>query len=263
MEQIEQKNGNDLSAPAQVGGKQGGKIQLEKTKKGFPALWEEGGGMSNTGHARIIADSQGQRKKPIFIRTGGHLALGEHALFIVQEGDVVIDIYRHHSDYDITVKRIAKIKTDNEQLIAELETLAHFDQGEWDHEDVARKFNDAIDAAKDKSRCYHCREPHYFTDHPEFRQKMTVNLKDIQSVQTLCSYVDYQLECKLETERRFFFDTDDKQRKISFIYNEDTMDVETLMVVRHLENIGLLEIEKLDKSSFTAIIRLRFVSNRW
>jgi hypothetical protein len=231
--------------------------QLVKTKRGLPALWESGGGMSNTGDARIIANSEGQPKKPVYIRTGGHLALGDHALFVVDEGDIVIDVYRHHSDFDISVKRIAKIKTDNEQLIAELETLAHFDQGEWDNEDVAEKYQDAITSATEKSRCYHCREPHFYTQHPEFKRKVIVNLKDIQSIQSICTMVGYQLECKLETERRFFFDTDDNNKRISFIYNEDTMDVETLMTIRHLENIGLLEIEKVDKTNFNVIVRTR------
>jgi len=231
---------------------------LEKTKKGLPALWEEGGGMSNTGHARIIADSEGQRKKPVFIRTGGHLAIGEHALFIVQEGDVVVDVQRHHDDFDISVKQIKRINQDAEgHLVAEMETLAHFNQGEWDNEDIAEKYKDAITSAKEKSLCYHCREPHYATEHPEFQRKITVNLKDIQSIQALCDIVGYQLDCKRINERRFFFDFDDKQKKISFWYNEDTMDVETNMTIRHLENAGVLEIDKVDNKTYTAIVRTR------
>jgi len=229
---------------------------LIRTKKGLPALWEEGGGMSNTGHARIICDSEGQRKKPIYVRTGGHLAIGEHALFIVQEDDVVVDVQRHHDDYDITVKQIRKIKTDAEgRLVAEMEVLAHFDQGEWDHEDIAEKYKDAIASAKEKSRCYHCREPHYATDHPEFRRKITVNLKDIQSLQALCDQVGYKLDCKRINERRFFFDFDDERRKIAFWYNEDTVDIETRMAIKHLENVGVLEIEKIDNKTYTAIVR--------
>jgi hypothetical protein len=140
-------------------------IYLEKTKQGLPALWEEGGGMSNTGHARIIADGEGYRKRPVFVRTGGHLALSNHALFVLREGDIVVDVQRHHDDYDITVKQIRKIKTDAEgRLVAEAETLAHFDQGEWDNKDIADRYEDAITSAREKSRCYHCREPHYFTN---------------------------------------------------------------------------------------------------
>jgi hypothetical protein len=232
--------------------------QLVKTKRGLPALWECGGGMSNTGDARIICDSQGNRKKPLFIRTGGHLALDNHALFLVEEGDIVVDVYRHHSDYDITVKRIAKINQDTEgRLIAELEIIAHFSDGEWDNEDIAEKYKDAINSATEKSRCYHCREPHFYTQHPEFKRKVIVNLKDIQSVQSICTMVGYQLESECTEERRFFFDTDDDNKRISFIYNTETMDTETLMTIRHLENIGLLEIEKVDKNNFTAVIRTR------
>jgi hypothetical protein len=232
-------------------------IYLEKTKKGLPALWEEGGGMSNTGNARVICDSEGYRKKPVYIRTGGHLALSNHALFVLREGDIVVDVQRHHDDFDISVKQIRKIKTDAEgRLVAEAETLAHFDQGEWDNEDIASKYQDAITSAREKSRCYHCREPHYFTNNPEFRRKITVNLKDIQSLQALCNILGYKLDCKRIDEDRFFFDFDDKQRKIAFWFNEDTMDVETNMTIRYLENAGVLEIDRIDNKT-TAIVRIR------
>jgi hypothetical protein len=138
---------------------------VEKTKKGFPALWEGGGGMMNTGYARIVCSSDGSPKKPIFIKTGGHLALQDHALFIIQEGDVIIDVKRHHDDFNIIVKRIKNIKNDIDgHLIANIEIIAEFSNGEWDHEDIVEKYKNAIEAGKKKSEIYHCRSPIYYKE---------------------------------------------------------------------------------------------------
>jgi len=135
-----------------------------KTKRGYPALWEAGGGFSNTGYARIIADRNGDTKKPVYIRTGGDLAGKEHALFIVEPGDIIVDLNRHHEDYDIEIKQIKTIKGEEDKLIAEMIVLAQFDRGEWDNVDVVEKYRVAIESAKKKSRMYHCRSPVYYKE---------------------------------------------------------------------------------------------------
>ena len=66
-------------------------IFIERTKKGLPALWERGGGYSNTGEATIIAGPNGKKKVPLYIRQRGTLACAHHALFVVHEGDIVIE----------------------------------------------------------------------------------------------------------------------------------------------------------------------------
>jgi len=85
-------------------------IYLEKTRSGLPAAWEEGGGYTNTGRARIIAHADGSPKKPVYIRRSGDLACREHALFVVREGDLVIEAHHHRRDFEIAVYRIAKIR---------------------------------------------------------------------------------------------------------------------------------------------------------
>ena len=192
------------------------KIQAEKTKKGYPALWEQGGGYTNTGEAQIVCDSQGRPKKPVYIRRAGQLANREHALFIIQPGDVIIRANHHREDFSIEVLQVKGFEKSYydekysmpvlspEKLIEDAkqsgwvrnrggqvlpETLgeyksasghlyryvmiripetfavcsqvAQFDMGEWDNEEAAEKFADAISAAKEKATCYHCREPHF------------------------------------------------------------------------------------------------------
>jgi hypothetical protein len=124
---------------------------VEKTKSGF-CIWESGGGFRNTGIAVIIADRDGYPKKPLFVRRGGHLANREHALFILDEGDIVIKVERKREEYEI---RIYRFSSETEKL----KEIARYSQGEWEGE--WKRYEKAIYAAVDKSNCYHCREPHF------------------------------------------------------------------------------------------------------
>jgi hypothetical protein len=136
-------------------------IAIELTKKGFPALWEEGGGATRTGRAIIVAGPHGEPLMPIYVRTGGGLACDRHALFVVREGYHVISCSRWRDDYEIYVYRIVSIDTTNKT--ANVEQICEFSLGEWD-QDPPEYLLDAIEAAKKKSRCYHCRRPQFLAD---------------------------------------------------------------------------------------------------
>ncbi len=133
-------------------------IKIERTKKGLPALWEYGGGKTNTGYARIIANGDGSPKKPVYIRRRGPLANEDHALFIIAPGDIIVQASHHREDFAIHVLRIAGIR--EEENTAILEQIYEYDMGEWDVE-PPKYLLPAIEAAKEKAVCYHCRSPHY------------------------------------------------------------------------------------------------------
>jgi len=139
-------------------------LSLTKTNRGYPAIWERGGGMRNTGKARIIAGENGEVLTPIYIRRRGNLALGEHALFPALAGMVVVSAYHHHGDFYIEIKKIVAIKPLGVEWGAEVEVIATHEQGEWDNEDIASMYKDAINAAKAKALHYHCRVPYYIKD---------------------------------------------------------------------------------------------------
>lgn len=148
------------------------KIKIERTKKGYPALWEQGGGYSNTGESTIITDAKGRPKIPVYIRQRGTLANSKHALFVVQPGDHVIMADHHRRDFNLLVYQITDIQEDE----AILNPIAEFSQGEWNNkefqtwenitkdvfrwEDLPPIFQ-AVQFAYKKATCYHCREPHY------------------------------------------------------------------------------------------------------
>jgi len=132
------------------------KIKIEKTKKGFPALWEAGGGYTNTGDAVIIANGDGTAKRPVYIRHRGSLACENHALFVVKPGDLVVEASHHRRDFEVRVWRIDQILEEE----ARLNLLHEFSMGEWDKEPPAY-LEQAIQVAMKKATCYHCRKPHF------------------------------------------------------------------------------------------------------
>ena len=134
------------------------KIDIELTKKGHPAIWEKGGGMSNTGYATIVAGAQGEKLIPAYVNRRGHLAIGKHALFIIHPGYYVVLADHHRRDFEIKVYRITSI--DKKEQLANVELVCEYSMGEWDVEPPGF-LKLAIDAAVDKASCYHCRETHY------------------------------------------------------------------------------------------------------
>lgn len=134
---------------------------IERTKRSLPAVWEAGGGYTNTGWARVIADKYGYPKAPIYIRRRGELAGGDHALIVVQPGDYIIEADHHRKDFEIEVLRVEKIPMDpedpkyNEITVSR---VAMFDQGEW-FPTPPSSLDKAIEAVKAKATDYHCRHP--------------------------------------------------------------------------------------------------------
>jgi len=109
------------------------------------------------GGATVVAAADGSAKHAIYIRKGGLLINGNHALIPIAVGDVVIRAYHSRGDFVINVSAITSI-TDNE---AALECIALYSSGEWNNPSIGEKYNAAISACVDKAMCYNCAEPHY------------------------------------------------------------------------------------------------------
>jgi hypothetical protein len=116
---------------------------IVKTSKGYPAIWESGGGMTNTGTARIVCGPNGEKLKPVYIRKKGQLSCSTHALFLLKHGIYVIEVDRHNDEYTM------KIAINNNGVFEEVENIPFF-------------LDEAIKAAREKTRHYHCRNAYYF-----------------------------------------------------------------------------------------------------
>ena len=138
-------------------------FKVERTKKGFPAAWENGGAYSNTGTAVVISDSNGDKKTAIATKHSGHLACGNHALFALNEGDYVCKCLQWRGDYTIRLLKLGKDCGDDGMEIVEKWA---FDDGEWDKE-LPNINMDMIDAAMHKSNDYHCRSLYYGIEKPQ------------------------------------------------------------------------------------------------
>lgn len=135
------------------------KTKIERTKKGYPAFWEAGGGFTHTGEARIVAGAEGQPKKAVYIRKRGELANSEHALIILEVGDYIISASHHRGDFEIYICKVVNFK----DAYAILERVYEFSEGEWNAE-LPAFLEAAVQAAKEKATCYHCREAHFIKE---------------------------------------------------------------------------------------------------
>jgi len=135
------------------------KLSCELTKKNLPALWEQGGGYTNTGVATVICGAQGEPLCPVYIRRRGHRACSAHALFIVRPGYHIIQASHHREDFTIEVLSVVNVDTSSQEVTCELVTK--YLEGEWS-KPLPDYLTAAVKAAVRKALCYHCREPHYF-----------------------------------------------------------------------------------------------------
>jgi len=139
------------------------KIKIEKTKSGLPAIWECGGGYSNTGEATIIASPSGDAKRAIYVRGRGKLANGNHALIVLEIGDHIVEASHHRVDFKMDIYKILQFEANDENTYAVTELVYQFSRGEWDKEPPAY-LTPAVEAAMGKATCYHCRSAHYILE---------------------------------------------------------------------------------------------------
>ena len=151
-------------------------IQLSDRNK-LPCMWEKGGQIDDyTGNATIICNANGNKMKPIFIKKRGTLACSEHALIVVHENDIIIEVAYQKCEFHINVLKIIGINS--EECEAEVEYITKWSYpfgncpaireyietlsaSNWSNRDIAKKYKNAILAAYDKATCYHCRKPYF------------------------------------------------------------------------------------------------------
>lgn len=128
---------------------------IEITKKGNAAIWETGGGLSNTGYCRLVCGPNGQKLVAICQRQRCN---DGHALFKVHENDCIIHVSRHRDEININLYQIKSIDLENK--LANLEQIGEFSNGEWDIE-PSPEIDAAVKAAVKKSYDYHCRRMYW------------------------------------------------------------------------------------------------------
>jgi hypothetical protein len=129
-------------------------MKVQRSKSGLPTLTENGGGMSNTGYATLVCGENGQKLKPLFVPRG--YSNKDHAIFVVHPGKThLVHASTSKSGETVTVEKITDINDDDEIITVVI--------GEYENGDgtIQQSFNPVVSAALQKTRCYHCREPHY------------------------------------------------------------------------------------------------------
>jgi hypothetical protein len=129
-------------------------MKVSRSKSGLPTITENGGGMSNTGYATVICGANGQALKPLFVPRG--YSNGDHAIFVVRPGEThLAHASRGKWGESVTIEKVTDIADDDILIV---KTVGEYENGDGN---IPAKFEIATDAALEKARCYHCREPHY------------------------------------------------------------------------------------------------------
>lgn len=122
-------------------------------------LAESGGGSTNTGRARIICGLNGE---PLTSFGGSRTCNGEHARFFIKAA-LIVRYSHHRGDGDGTVELVAL--SDDCMSIRQTELYKFTDHTEPEllaRENAGIAFPvEAVRAAKQKSRDYHCRSAYY------------------------------------------------------------------------------------------------------
>ncbi len=158
------------------------KITIDTTKRGLAATWERGGGLTSGGSAVIIAKPDGSKPRAVYIRRGGHLACGEHALVALHEGYYLVHAGvsrgtrssgRIERIVSVSVKDIDGVRF---EASAEVKVVNTFSEGSWDRP-LDAKLEAAVKAAFGKASTYHNRSAWYIdtseraTETPEQRKR--------------------------------------------------------------------------------------------
>jgi hypothetical protein len=125
-------------------------------------VWEAGGGLTSTGRAVVFCGELGDRLVPRFVRVGGELACREHARFVLPPVAWRISVSSRRGEPEL----IEIARCENGMLD---EPSFRWAEGDWQkrvgknwvQEKPPAFFFAAVAAAVEKSRCWHCRAPHY------------------------------------------------------------------------------------------------------
>jgi len=131
-------------------------LKVGRSKTGLPTITENGGGATNTGSAMIVCGANGEKLNPLFVPRG--YSQGDHAIFVARAGMHIVNAEHSRRGESATVYRIDGIGTDDNPDAVVFHEVAGYEDGDGN---VPPEFNATVDAALEKSHCYHCREPHF------------------------------------------------------------------------------------------------------
>lgn len=102
-------------------------IIREFSRRGDPIVFERGGASSSGGDADVWCGANGEKLRPLFVLSHGHLSNADHAAFLIKSGMVRVQAHWHRSGTQITIQQVTKItRADDEhgkKVVAECISL--------------------------------------------------------------------------------------------------------------------------------------------
>ncbi len=188
-------------------------MRIDTTKRGIPAIWESGGGLTSGGSSTIIAGREGEKRRPVYVPRGGHLSGGNHALIAVHEGFFIVRAgVSRGTRSSATISRIVSVSVKDIDGVkwdatATVELVNSFSRGEWDSP-LDPKFVPAVEAAFAKAGEYHCRSAYYIDTSPKEevseaerrRRDEEMRQQDVVRAQLRVAAAERELQAKEQAE---------------------------------------------------------------
>jgi hypothetical protein len=138
-------------------------IPCNVSKHGLPTLAESGGGKKDIGYACIIANQSGNRKKAIYIFKNP-TPNGEHALFVIKQNDLVIEVSHVQKKFTIDVFRVKEIDIKKKEVVLLLLETSPSSNS---------IYSKPISMAIRKSQTLYCKEVMYsYSENKELEKKL-------------------------------------------------------------------------------------------
>lgn len=133
-------------------------ILVEKSKTGYPILWETGRAKNTqNGYGRIIANDRGYAKVPIFVPKSTNGQIG-HAAFVAEVNDLIVECYRENGEDNVKVLRITGIENVEKNRFYAVLNIEEITTEKMDKNSPVFF---AIMKARQKARFLHCRRVVY------------------------------------------------------------------------------------------------------
>jgi hypothetical protein len=136
-----------------------GTINIDRSKSGLPTLTEHGGKNTSSGHSVVIAGAMGEAIRPIYQFGRKTECNGKSAVFALrQKMLVVVGKWGRQTGERVEVWRIDTIYESHAEM-----TLIYSEHNNNQIPFTAPPefLREAVKAALDKCRCYHCHCLHY------------------------------------------------------------------------------------------------------
>jgi succinate dehydrogenase flavin-adding protein (antitoxin of CptAB toxin-antitoxin module) len=145
-------------------------IEVSRSRSGGRCAWEKGGfNGEDSGYSQIITDKFGNAKVAMMHNNKENIVCGNHVLFGLREGDLVITDFYHHGMHHIRVMQVTGFVDICDISLATLDLCWEYANKQWSPPSsvihaLKENISTVIDIVMDKAMYEACSEGFYYKE---------------------------------------------------------------------------------------------------